>query len=399
MKAVLSTIRISPVILGAIPLFVLAHFGHHLLTSLPMPLLPLIRSEFSLDYTLSGFVISAFNLAYGFGQLPAGWLTDRIGPRIMLTVGICGVALAGFFVGISHTFPLMIIFLILMGIMGGGYHPAAPPLISATVEQSRRGRALGFHNMGGSASYFLAPLIATGIAASWGWRGSFLGLAIPTMIFGLILAFSLGRLTGGKTERASGTTAASGAHAPQSTKHLAVFIFLTSFTSAVLISAVAFIPLFLVDRLGFGKETAGAYFAIIYSAGLWMSPIGGYLSDRFGGVTMILAVGFLTGPVLYLLNEIQSPVGMALLLVGIGMVFYTRMVVSESFILGAASEKRRSSVLGIYYFGSMESGGVLTPVMGYMVDHLGFRHSFMIAAGSAVLVTLICSFWLRDKRN
>jgi MFS family permease len=130
-----------------------------------------------------------------------------------------------------------------------------------------------------------------------------------------------------------------------------------------------------------------------------MSPIGGYLSDRFGGVTMILAVGFLTGPVLYLLNEIQSPVGMALLLVGIGMVFYTRMVVSESFILGAASEKRRSSVLGIYYFGSMESGGVLTPVMGYMVDHLGFRHSFMIAAGSAVLVTLICSFWLRDKRN
>lgn len=62
---------------GLIPLFVLAHFVHHLLTALPIPLLPMIRSDFSLDYTKSGLVISAFNLSYGIGQLPAAWLADR----------------------------------------------------------------------------------------------------------------------------------------------------------------------------------------------------------------------------------------------------------------------------------------------------------------------------------
>ncbi len=124
---------------GLLPLFVLAHFGHHLLTALPIPLLPMIRSDFALDYTQSGWVVSAFNLAYGIGQLPGGWLTDRIGPRLMITIGICGVALAGFLVGLSHIFMLMIFFLALMGLLGGGYHPAAPPMIFALVPP-RRGR-------------------------------------------------------------------------------------------------------------------------------------------------------------------------------------------------------------------------------------------------------------------
>jgi MFS family permease len=110
-------------------LFVLAHCSHHLLTALTIPLSPMIRSDFSLDYTYSGLVISAFNLSYGIGQLPGGWLADRIGPRIMITLGICGVAVAGFFVGLSHSFWMMIFFLALMGVLGGGYHPAAPPLI------------------------------------------------------------------------------------------------------------------------------------------------------------------------------------------------------------------------------------------------------------------------------
>ena len=178
---------------GLIPFFVLAHFVHHLLTALPIPLLPLIRSDFSLDYTRSGLVISAFTLSYGIGQLPAGWLADRTGPRLVLTIGIGGVALAGFLVGLSHTFLMMIFSLALMGVLGGGYHPAAPPMISASVDPQNQGRALGFHAIGGSASFFLAPLIAAAIATLWGWRGSFIGLAVPTLVFGIFIYRILGR--------------------------------------------------------------------------------------------------------------------------------------------------------------------------------------------------------------
>jgi len=153
---------------GMLPLFVLAHFTHHLLTALPIPLLPFIRKEFSLDYTQSALVLSAFSLSYGISQVPAGWFADRVGPRILITVGICGVALGGVLVVLSQTYIMMIIFLVLMGLAGGGYHPAAAPLISASVDSKNRGRALGFHVIGGSGSYFLSPIIATSIAATWG---------------------------------------------------------------------------------------------------------------------------------------------------------------------------------------------------------------------------------------
>ena len=108
----------------------LAHFSHHLLTALPIPLLPFIRDEFALDYTRAGLIISAFSLSYGISQLPAGWLSDRIGPHIVIVIGISGVAVFGLLVGISQTFTMMLIFLALMGIVGGGYHPTAPILIS-----------------------------------------------------------------------------------------------------------------------------------------------------------------------------------------------------------------------------------------------------------------------------
>ena len=89
----------------------------------------MIRSDFALDYTQSGLVVSVIGLSIGFGQLPAGWLADRLGPRILITIGISGVAVAGLLVGLSRTYITMIVFLALMGVLSGGYHPAAPPLI------------------------------------------------------------------------------------------------------------------------------------------------------------------------------------------------------------------------------------------------------------------------------
>ena len=387
---------------GLLPLFVLAHFGHHLLTALPVPLLPMIRSDFGLDYTKSGLVVSAFNIAYGIGQLPAGWLADRFGSRLLIMVGICGVAVAGFFVGITQTFLLMIVFMALMGILGGGYHPAAPPLIFAAVEAGKQGRALGIHAIGGGASFFLAPLIAVGLASFWGWRGAFVGLAVPTILFGLFFYWFLGsRAIAANPKVKADTSAQSEVSHPGRLRRLVVFIVLATFTGAVMLSTVAFIPLYLVDHFHFGKEKAGALFAVIYFAGLWMSPLGGYISDRLGRVPVVLVACLIAGPVVYLLNWVSSEWSVILLLLLFGMIIYTRMPAAEAFVISQTSERNRSAVLGIYFFSAMEGGGLLTPVMGYCIDHLGFYYSFTIAGAAIVIVTLICAVllngWVKEE--
>jgi MFS family permease len=385
---------------GLLPFFVIAHFAHHLLTALPIPLLPMIRSDFNLDYTQSGWVISAFNLAYGIGQLPAGWMADRMGPRILITIGICGVALMGFFVGLSHTFAFMLFFLALMGFLGGGYHPSSPPLISALVEPKFQGQALGLHVIGGGASYFLAPLIAAAIASGFGWRGSFIGLAIPTILFGVYFYMILGRSTAASPGTREKKSSLQEDPIPKGrTRNLAIFIFLSTFTGAVIFSAISFIPLFLVDHFAFSKANAGAWFAFLYSAGLWVSPIGGYFSDRWGRIPVILLVCFLAGPVIYLFQLAPGPGTIILLLLLIGIIIYIRMPVSESYVIKKASPRNRSTILGIYYFSSMEGGGILTPVMGYLIDHFGFGVSFTIAGAILVGVTLICGILLWGSRD
>ena len=389
----------SAFVTGLLPLFLLAHFVHHLLTALPTPLLPMIRSDFSLDYTLSGLVISAFNISYGIGQLPGGWLADRLRPRIIITVGVCGAALAGFLIGFSQSFWMMIILLAFMGVLGGGYHPAAPAMISAAVAREHQGRALGLHMIGGGASFFLAPLIAVGIASYWGWRGSFITLSAITLLFGIIFYIVLGRIVVGKqVERKFAKRSSDPSAVPGRLRHLIIFIFMSTISGAVLFSAMSFIPLYLVDKVGFSQETAGAFYAFIYSAGLWVSPLGGYLSDRLGAVPVVLFVLFLAGPVIYLLNFVSSWLSTGILLLLIGTIIYVRMPVSEAYIVARTSEQNRSTILGIYFFGHMEGIGVLAPVMGYLIDRLGFYNSFTIAGGILVVVPLIGSLLLRGSR-
>ncbi len=378
----------------------LAHFAHHLLTALPVPLLPFIRDDFALDYTKSALVISAFALPYGISQLPAGRLADRIGPRMLITMGISGVALAGLLVGLSQSYVMMLVFLVLMGLLGGGYHPAASPAISALVEPRNRGQALGVHMIGGSASYFLSPLIAAAIAAAWSWRSPFIGLAIPAIGFGIVFYVLLGRrLAPKEAEHGAITSDKETPSAPGRLRRLAPFLTLSTFTQASVISIISFIPLFLVDHLGISKQIAAASIALIYSSGFWAGILGGYLSDRLGRMPVVLVTCFAASPAIYLLNLVSPGWSAAALLITIGMIMYARAPVSEAYIIDQTSERNRSTILGIYYFGSMEGSGVLTPAIGYLVDHFGFSASFTITAIVVFVVTSVCAVWLQGSRE
>jgi FSR family fosmidomycin resistance protein-like MFS transporter len=393
--------NLGSVFMGLVPLFVLAHFSHHVLTALTVPLLPFIRNDFALDYTQSGWVVSAFALAYGFGQLPAGWLADRAGTRFVITVSISGVALAGLLVGLSQTFIMIVVSLALMGLAGGGYHPAAAPLISMSVEPRNLGRALGFHIVGGSATYFLAPLIGVAIATAWGWRVTYIGIAVPTFFFGILFYYILSRIQDREAEKPVLVKHTCGEEKTSQLpwRSLVAFVGLSAFSAAITSSIIAFIPLFMIDHFGVSKKTAAVFLAIIYSAGLWAAPLGGWLSDRIGRVRMILTMSFLLGPVIYMLNHVPYGISFGAVLLVIGMILMMRMPIAEAFIVSHSPAHLRSTILGIYFFSAIEGGGVLTPVIGYLIDQSGFYTSFTTSAAAMLTVSFICFLFLRGSRD
>ena len=386
-------------ITGLLPVFILSHFIHHLLTSAPTPILPFIRNEFGLDYTRSGLVITAFSLSYGIGQLPAGWLADRIGPVLLITLGFYGVAVAGVLVGLSDAYILLLAGLAFLGLMGGGYHPAAPPIISSVVEKHRRSQALGFHMIGGGIAYFLAPIVAVSIASAWGWRWVFIGLAVPTMLFGVFIYRILGRWKGGIKGRSVGPGAVEDDPPPTSSARALFFlILLSTTTAAVIFSVISMIPLYMVDHFKADPAVAGISQSVIYSAGLWVSPIAGYLADRLGRIRVLIAACTVGCFLIYLVKIVPYGIGFFALLLSLGIVTYVRMPVSESFIIEYTSPKNRSTVLGFYYFGAMEGCGLMTGGLGYLIDRVGFSTGLTVVSIFLLLITGICSLGLPTKK-
>ena len=369
------------------------------MTALLTPLLPYIRDDFSLNYTQAGWLLMAYNLAYGIGQLPGGWLADRIGNRIVLTIGVTGIAVTGLLIGLSPNYVILALLLVILGLAGGGYHPAAAPMVSASATEENRGKALGFHQIGGSFSFFLAPLITAAIAGALGWRGTFITLSIPAIAIGIAFYILLGRLgytSGEKRGIPSGDTDL--LSTPGHTRRLTALVILGVSQMVVIYSIISFIPLYIVDNFGASEEAAAAMLSLAYVGGIWAGPLGGWASDRFGRIPVILAVGLVAGPVIYLLNLIGFGIGFSVILVVIGTSMYLGMPVAEAYIISNTSEKNRSTVLGIYYLGS-RGGPAIAPVIGYIIDNYGFNINFSIVGAAMVIITLFCGGLLWGRRN
>jgi MFS family permease len=222
------------------------------------------------------------------------------------------------------------------------------------------------------------------------------------VIFGVIFFGILGRLLETRRTgevRAEFSDGAQPGPVSGRLRRLVAFIVLSIFNAGLIESAIIFVPLYLVDHFGASKQTAASFVAIAYSAGLWAGPAGGYLADRFGKIGIILVLSLLSGCMIYLLNLIPYGFGFGALLLMIGIIIFVRMAVSEAFIMGQTTERYRSTVYGIYYCSMTESGALIAPVMGYLIDRLGFYDCFTIAGVAAVVVTLICAAFLWGGRN
>jgi FSR family fosmidomycin resistance protein-like MFS transporter len=387
--------------LTSLPFFILAHATHHLLTALPQPMLPFIQQEFNLNYAKSAVMTSAFSLSSGAAQLPSGWLADRIGPTILITIGTLGVAIGGFFVGFSHTYIMLIIAMVFMGLMAGGYHPASTPLISLSVPAKQRGRALGLHLIGGNSSFFLAPLIAGGIAAAWGWRGTYITLAIPTAVLGIFFFFYLSRRYGRThSEETKRRQVEESPPQPGYKRRLWAFLIMMVIGGGAGASVNAFLSLYMVNELGASKEVAAMALSIVFSSGLWAGPVGGFISDRIGSTKVIIVTGILSGLMIFALKEVhQLGFGLWAVLWVMGVIQAMRFPVTEVFIMSQTPAKNRSTIYGVYYSTMQYTGAIFAPIMGGFLDTYGFHTMFTFSAYAVTAVAVLTSVFIWDAKG
>jgi MFS family permease len=395
---------------SSLPWFIMAHFGHHLLTALPSPLLPSIRTEFGLNYTQSSIVTSAFSLSAAAGQIPSGWMADRIKPAVLIAIGTLGVAVGGILIGLSQTYIMLLVLLVLTGLMTGGYHPASTPLILASVDPEKRGRALGLHLVGGNSSFFIAPIIAGLIMTAlprFGWRGPFIALAVPTAIFGIIFYIYLTRRGGkGHADAARKRIASENPPQPGYKRRLIAYLITMIVGGGAGMSVNAFLTLYMTDVLmadlprSVSEPRAAMLVSIMYIPGVIGAPIlGGWISDRIGSVKVVIATSIISGLVIFGLKSASLGIGFYAILFIMGLNMAIRMPVTEVFIMSQTPAKSRSTIFGLYYSTMQYTGAIFAPIMGGFIDKYGFNTMYTFSAIAVTTVAVVTSLFYMDAKD
>jgi sugar phosphate permease len=143
---------------------------------------PLIREELGLSIADIGYLLSAFLWAYAFAQLPTGAMVDRLGPRILLTMGLSLWSLAQLLGGLVQNFGQFFGARVLLGIGEAPQFPTGARVVRDWFNQRDRGLATGVFNCASSLGTAIAAPLLTYLMLSFGWRTMFVIMGVAGLI-------------------------------------------------------------------------------------------------------------------------------------------------------------------------------------------------------------------------
>src|SRR4051812_27882209 len=143
---------------------------------------PLIREELGLSIADMGYLLSAFLWAYAFAQLPTGAMVDRIGPRILLALGLSLWSLAQLVGGVVQSFNQFFAARLMLGVGEAPQFPTGARVVRDWFNQRDRGLATGIFNCASSLGTAIAVPLLTLLMLSFGWRTMFVIMGVAGLI-------------------------------------------------------------------------------------------------------------------------------------------------------------------------------------------------------------------------
>ncbi len=246
-----------------------------------------LEDELGWSRTLLSSASSLSILVMGFFAMVAGQLSDRFGPRWVLTATGLTTGI-GYFLMSSMTAPwqLLVCYGLLVG-LGFATHDVVTLSTVASWFPQRRGLVTGIVKAGSGCGQILVPLVVTWLLANGGWRNAFAVLGIMAGVLLIVLA----QLMRGQSEPASKKLDLSKENdtsiAGMSFKHARKDRMLWTFCAIqfCFIPSLMTIPLHIVAHatdLGMTRQLAALILSTLGAASIIGRLVVGHLVDRFG---------------------------------------------------------------------------------------------------------------------
>ncbi len=366
-----------------------------------------------------GWIFSAFVVGYALFQIPGGWLSDRWGVRIVLTIALIwwscftawtAVAATSFLVG-----PLGIVgaFALIRLLLGVGEAAALPTFNRAVTDwlpPQERGLGIGIAIGGIGVGAAITPPITAWIMVNYGWQTAFYlssGLGLGQAVVWWLLAADRPTSHPWLTSSIKPTATAL-PPMPQTAipwgrlrRTSTVWWLMLSYGCLGYVAYVymSWFYLYLVNERGFSVLRGGLFAAAPFLAILLSCPVGGWVTDRLAfryGITRGRRIVGMAGMGLAALSIavgalVESPyLAIVCLSLGAGWLYFTIGAYWSS--ISDLSPTHAGSLSGLMNMGANLGGAVSPTLTPWIAQQWGWPASLGLAAFMALLGGCM---WLR----
>lgn len=249
------------------------------------PLAVIISNDFGLNAAQKANLVALPTLGGSILRLVLGYLTDRFGPKRTGQLGML-LTLIPLVWGwrFADSLSDMYVVGLMLGIAGASF-AAALPLASRWYPPQYQGLAMGIAGAGNSGT-IITTLFANRIAQYFGdWHIVFLFAMIPVLL--TFVTFTL--LAKDSPDQP----------APKKFKDYAqvlkqkdawLFCILYSVTFGGFVGMANYLTIFFNTQYGLSAVKAADFTTLCVIAGSFFRPVGGWLSDRVGGIRMLMVL-------------------------------------------------------------------------------------------------------------
>jgi sugar phosphate permease len=144
------------------------------------------KKDLHLTNAQVGLVFSAFAYPYLILQIIGGWISDRFGARLTLTVSAIIWATATLFTGLVGGLASMLVARVMLGLGEGATFPTATRAMSDWTPEGKRGFAQGITHSSARLGNALTPPLVAWLIVLVTWRGSFVLLGIVSLAWAVV---------------------------------------------------------------------------------------------------------------------------------------------------------------------------------------------------------------------
>ena len=359
--------------------------------------LPLIREDLQMSFAQGGMLSAAATLSYGLGQIPAGYLSDRFGPRRLFFFGLLGWSIMSMSLGLIQSFPAAV----LNQLVGGAFRALmfAPglSLLTSWFPPQRRATAISLYMVGGFSGTILLSLVGPLLAQQMGWRSTFISFA-ALGIAGALVYRALAR-----EKPVKGASPVLGIRdALHLFRHRILWV--CSALQFIRFSVVTgfnfWLPSLLVADRGFSLPAAGLVTAMSAALTAPSNALGAYVSDRLKNPPLVIGGSMaVLGCTSTLLVAVDS-IPVLLLVIALSAVFL-QLYFGPLFFVPVEVLGQRTAGIAIGFsnlFANM--GGLLTAyTLGVIKDRAGTFTWGFVGISALCTTGVILSVILARMRN